>query len=199
IEDGGVRQRGSRPGTVGHPIPGVSVKVVDPATGEALPHGHEGMLLIKGPNLMLGYLNDREATSRVIRDGWYVTGDIASIGEDGFISILDRLSRFSKIGGEMVPHIKIEEALCQVLMTECAVTAVEDAERGERLVVFYTKKELTGQDAWKALASSELPRLWIPKRDSFFHVEELPLTATGKLDLKRIKAMAVEMVTTLKA
>ena len=199
IEDGGVRQRGSRPGTVGHPIPGVSVKVVDPATGEALPHGHEGMLLIKGPNLMLGYLNDREATSRVIRDGWYVTGDIASLGEDGFISILDRLSRFSKIGGEMVPHIKIEEALCQVLMTECAVTAVEDAERGERLVVFYTKKELTGQDAWKALASSELPRLWIPKRDSFFHVEELPLTATGKLDLKRIKAMAVEMVTTLKA
>jgi len=194
IEDGGIRQRGSRPGTVGHPIPGVSVKVIDRATGEALPHGAEGMLLIKGPNLMMGYLNDREATSRVIKDGWYVTGDIASIGEDGFISILDRVSRFSKIGGEMVPHIKVEEALCRALLAECAVTAVEDSERGERLVAFYTKKELTGQDAWKALAATELPRLWLPKRDSFFYVEELPLTATGKIDLKRIKAMALEMV-----
>ncbi|OGP18624.1 MAG: hypothetical protein A2V21_306975 [Deltaproteobacteria bacterium GWC2_55_46] len=194
VEDRGIRQQGRKPGSVGHPIPGVSAKVVDPATGETLPPGHEGMLYVKGPNLMLGYLDDPEATSRVIRDGWYVTGDIASIAEDGFITILDRMARFSKIGGEMVPHIKVEEAMSTALGAECAVTAVEDPGRGERLVAFYTKKGLSAQDVWARLAATDLPRLWIPKRENFYFIEELPQTAAGKVDLKKIKAMAAERV-----
>lgn len=193
IEHGGVRQRGSRTGTVGHPIPGVSAKVVNPETGMELPPGGEGMLLVKGPNLMLGYLGDPETTSRVLRNGWYVTGDIASIGEDGFITILDRLARFSKIGGEMIPHIRIEEALANALSSDCVVTAVPDMARGERLVAFYTKKDTAPEEAWKALADTDLPRLWLPKRDSFFFIEELPVTATGKTDMKRIRGLAAEL------
>ncbi len=122
-ERGAERQTGAKPGTVGHPVPGVAVKVVDPETGERMPAGKEGLLLVKGPNRMLGYLGQPEKTAEVIRDGWYVTGDIACLDDDGFMRITDRLSRFSKIAGEMVPHLKIEEAI-QPIIGEfaCAVT-----------------------------------------------------------------------------
>ena len=193
IEDGSVRQQGRKSGTVGHPIPGVSVKVIDPETGEQLPPGTGGMLLVKGPSLMLGYYKDPEATDRVMRDGWYVTGDIASVGEDGFLTILDRVSRFSKIGGEMVPHLRIEEALATVLGCDCAVTSVEDKIRGERIYAFYTRGDLSPNDAWSMLAATGLPRLWLPRRDNIIRVDELPAGPTGKLDLKKIKTMALEL------
>ncbi len=101
-----VQQTGSKPGSVGHPIPGVAAKVVDRETGEGPLLGREGLLLLKGPSMMAGYLNQPDRTAEVLRDGWYVTGDIATMDEDGFITITDRLSRFSKIGGEMVPHLE---------------------------------------------------------------------------------------------
>ena len=100
-----------REGTVGRPMPGVSAKIPHLETGEELGPGQSGMLLIKGPNVMQGYLGRPDLTAEVIRDGWYVTGDVAMIDEDGFIKITGRESRFSKIGGEMVPHIQIEETL----------------------------------------------------------------------------------------
>ena len=102
---------GVREGTVGRPIPGVSAKVVHPETWQEMPKGQPGMLLVIGPNVMKGYLDQPEATAKVIRDGWYITGDLATIDAEGFITITGRESRFSKIGGEMVPHILIEEAL----------------------------------------------------------------------------------------
>ena len=100
-------QIGTKHGTVGLPIPGVAVRIVDPETLGAgiitpLPPGQEGMLLVKGPNRMLGYLNDPARTAQVFQDGWYITGDMAKLDEEGFLSITDRLSRFSKVGGEMV-------------------------------------------------------------------------------------------------
>jgi acyl-[acyl-carrier-protein]-phospholipid O-acyltransferase/long-chain-fatty-acid--[acyl-carrier-protein] ligase len=104
----GFRQVGAKRGHIGHPLPGVSVRIVDPETREPLPAGAAGLLLVRGPNVMLGYLGKPEKTSEVLLDGWYVTGDIAAEDEDGFLTITDRLSRFSKIGGEMVPHIKVE-------------------------------------------------------------------------------------------
>ena len=110
-EDKSIVQTGHKAGKVGQPIPGVAAKVVDPDTGEVLPYDVEGLLLIKGANVMKGYLNNPQLTDEVIKDGWYTTGDVAMIDADGFIKITDRLSRFSKIGGEMVPHIKIEEKL----------------------------------------------------------------------------------------
>ncbi len=192
VEYNGLRQKGSERGTVGHPIPGVSVRVVAIETGQSLSSGKEGLLLVKGPNLMKGYLNQPDKTAQAIKDGWYITGDIASIGEDGFIKITDRLSRFSKIGGEMVPHIKIEETLAGVIGCDCAITAIADEGRGERIVAFYTG-DTSPAEVWERLCKTELPKLWIPKREALFRVGSIPVTATGKVDLMKVKALALEM------
>src|SRR5262249_25617095 len=109
----GFRQVGGKRGKIGHPLPGMCVRIIEPETSAPLPPGQPGLLLVHGPNVMKGYLALPEKTAEVLRDGWYVTGDVAALDEDGFLQITDRLSRFSKIGGEMVPHIKVEEALHQ--------------------------------------------------------------------------------------
>lgn len=193
VTHGREHQKGLCSGTVGHPIPGVTVKVVDLNTGETLPAGEEGLLLVKGPNLMLGYLQQPEKTAAVVQDGWYHTGDIACIDDEGFIRITDRLSRFSKIAGEMVPHLKIEEAVNAVLETgNGAVTAIPDEQKGERLVVFYTDPALCPEEVWRRLNESALPKLWIPKRENLYFIEALPILGTGKLDLRTLKAMALE-------
>jgi acyl-[acyl-carrier-protein]-phospholipid O-acyltransferase/long-chain-fatty-acid--[acyl-carrier-protein] ligase len=191
---GGVeKQIGHKPGSVGHPIPGVAVKVIDPDTELPLPCGREGLLLVKGPNCMLGYLGQPELTAQAFRDEWYVTGDIAAIDEDGFIRITDRLSRFSKIGGEMVPHVKIEEAINQVLGNSAVVvTALPDEQRGEKLIAFYTQNGISRDELWNRLNRSELPKLWIPKRENLYWLESLPLLGSGKIDLKQIKLLAYE-------
>lgn len=193
VEESGERYTGRKPGTVGHPIPGVAAKIIDPETGENLDSGREGLLLVKGPNRMIGYLGQPEMTAEVFRDGWYVTGDIASIDEDGFIRITDRLSRFSKIGGEMVPHIKVEEAINPILGDEiCAVTSIPDEQKGERLIVFYTQKEIPPEELWDKLNQTDLPKLWIPKKGNLYQIDTIPLLGTGKVDLKKIKAIAEE-------
>jgi acyl-[acyl-carrier-protein]-phospholipid O-acyltransferase/long-chain-fatty-acid--[acyl-carrier-protein] ligase len=149
--------------------------------------------LVKGPNRMLGYLGDAEKTKEVLRGGWYVTGDIASIDDDGFIRITDRLSRFSKIGGEMVPHIKVEEAVHRILGDQsCVVVSVPDEQKGERLVVLYVRKESAPEEIWSRLNQTDLPKLWIPRRDNFFPVAEIPLLGSGKVDLKKAKAIALQ-------
>jgi acyl-[acyl-carrier-protein]-phospholipid O-acyltransferase/long-chain-fatty-acid--[acyl-carrier-protein] ligase len=196
VADGAVRQQGHKPGTVGHPIPGVAARLVDPETGEALPADREGLLLVKGPSRMLGYLNDPGRTAAALRDGWYVTGDIAAIGNDGFIRITDRLARFSKIGGEMVPHGRIEEIMSGLAgVGACVVTAVADAQKGERLVAFYTAADGVSPDGlWQGLSASGLPKLWLPKPQNIYRLEALPTLATGKVDLRRVKQLAQEQV-----
>ncbi len=187
-----VTQIGHKAGKVGQPIPGVVVKTVDPDTSVLKGVNEAGLLLVKGANVMKGYLNKPDKTSEVIKDGWYCTGDIATIDEDGFIHITDRLSRFSKIGGEMVPHIKIEENIMEVLgATEavCSVTAVSDEKKGERLVVIYSI-DIDVDQVWEALSKKGLPNLWIPRKDNFFKVDAIPLLGSGKVDLKKVKETA---------
>ncbi len=187
-------------GTVGRPVPGVAAKVVDPESGRELGPDQSGMLWITGPNVMKGYLGQSDKTADVIRDGWYMTGDLATIDVDGFITITGRESRFSKIGGEMVPHLQIEEALANLLGTDeehaisVAVTAVPDERKGERLVVL-----LTPSDSHKSpdqlcheLSQMGLPNLYIPSPDSFVEVDRIPILGTGKLDLKRMRTIAEE-------
>jgi acyl-[acyl-carrier-protein]-phospholipid O-acyltransferase / long-chain-fatty-acid--[acyl-carrier-protein] ligase len=192
VADAGVRQRGSQAGTVGHPLPGVVAKVVDPATGEGPIIGADGLLLVNGPNRMLGYFGDPERTNEVLRDGWYVTGDIACIDEAGFVTITDRLSRFSKIAGEMVPHMRVEEQIQSLLDANhtCAVTAVPDDTRGERLVAFFTDPLVTPSELWERLCRTDLPRLWLPKRDDLRFVEQIPTLGTGKVDLRAVRKLA---------
>ncbi|TAN62130.1 MFS transporter [bacterium] len=192
-----VRQTGHKPGTVGHAIPGVVAKVVD-ADGNRLGANKAGLLMVKGHSVMAGYFdeNTKKAVKhdRISDDGWYDTGDVASIDEDGFIKIVDRLARFSKIGGEMAPHLKIEEAVQEVIGVSgvCVVTAVPDEQKGERLVVFYTSKSHTPEEIWSALQRGSLPKLWIPKRESMYFIEQIPLNATGKVELRKLKEMAIE-------
>ena len=193
VVHGNEKQIGNKPGTVGHPIPGVTVKVVDPETEQPLAPGEEGLLLVKGPNLMLGYLGQPHLTEQALRGGWYVTGDIASVDEDGFIRITDRLSRFSKIGGEMVPHMKIEEVINGVLGSAASVvTAIPDEQRGEKLIAFYAQNGIKKEELWEKLNQSELPKLWIPKRENLHLIDSIPLLGSGKVDLKKVKAMALK-------
>jgi acyl-[acyl-carrier-protein]-phospholipid O-acyltransferase/long-chain-fatty-acid--[acyl-carrier-protein] ligase len=196
VPDGAAGQRGTKAGTVGHPLPGVVARVVDPETGAPLEPDQPGLLLVKGGNRMLGYLKQPELDREVIRDdGWYVTGDIAAIDEDGFITVTDRLARFSKIGGEMVPHLKIEEIICRILDDQgCIVTAAPDESKGEKLVAFYTKKDVAPQELWSKLNDSDLPKLWIPKRENLRPIDALPVLGTGKVNLREIKRMAQEGV-----
>jgi acyl-[acyl-carrier-protein]-phospholipid O-acyltransferase/long-chain-fatty-acid--[acyl-carrier-protein] ligase len=191
----GFRQVGGKRGHIGHPLPGVSVRIVDPDTREPLPAGTAGLLLVRGPNVMKGYLGRPEKTAEVLQDGWYVTGDIASEDEDGFLTITDRLSRFSKIGGEMVPHIKVEERLHELAGAtdqRFVVTAVPDGKKGERLVVLHTLPPEELKSVLERLGEAGLPNLWTPRPNQFFSVEDLPHLGTGKLDLRRIKEMALE-------
>jgi acyl-[acyl-carrier-protein]-phospholipid O-acyltransferase/long-chain-fatty-acid--[acyl-carrier-protein] ligase len=191
-------QADCKEGTVGRPVPGVSAKVTHLDTGEVLGVDQPGMLWIKGPNVMKGYLGRPDLTGEAIKDGWYLTGDVAVIDEDGFIRITGRESRFSKIGGEMVPHLKIEEALHTAIgATEedgqkFVVTAVPDPKKGERLIVIHTAIDRTPDELCKALAAAGLPNIFIPGTDSFHQVEELPMLGSGKLDLKAIKQLALE-------
>lgn len=192
------QQQSCREGTVGQPLPGVSARVVDLETGQDLGTDKSGMLLVKGPNVMKGYLEQPEKTAEVIRDGWYVTGDIAVVDAEGFIRITGRESRFSKIGGEMVPHIRIEEALGKVLALDdeepkVVVTAVPDVKKGERVVVLHTGLEKPPEEICRELAAAGLPPIWIPSPDSFAQVEEIPVLGSGKVDLKRVKQMALQI------
>jgi acyl-[acyl-carrier-protein]-phospholipid O-acyltransferase / long-chain-fatty-acid--[acyl-carrier-protein] ligase len=196
----GFRQTGAKRGKIGHPLPGVSVRIADPETLALLPLGQAGLLLVAGPNIMQGYLGKPEKTAEVLRDGWYVTGDIASLDEDGFIEITDRLSRFSKIGGEMVPHIKIEEKLHELAeATEqtFVVTAVPDEKKGERLIVLHNLPEEKLKGVLDKLGNCGLPNLWLPRPNQFFHTSEFPHLGTGKLDLRRIRDLAVSFMQAL--
>lgn len=196
VEVGGVRQYGAKEGSVGHPVPGVVIRVVDPESGTELKPGEPGLMLVKGPNVMLGYLGRPDKTAEAVRDGWYVTGDIGVMDDDGFIRITDRLSRFSKIGGEMVPHGAVEDELHNRLGQNgvVAVTAVPDEKKGERLVVVYTREAADAETLQRHMAESPLPNLWKPGRDCYVPVDALPILGTGKLDLKGIKEIALAAV-----
>jgi acyl-[acyl-carrier-protein]-phospholipid O-acyltransferase / long-chain-fatty-acid--[acyl-carrier-protein] ligase len=201
--------QGVKEGTVGMPLPGIRVKVVDLDTGEDLGPNKSGMLLVAGPNVMKGYFGRPDLTAEVMREGrrggqagtaaplrWYVTGDVAVIDDDGFVSITGRISRFSKLAGEMVPHIRVEEAILEALGLDednlkIAVTSVPDEKKGERLVVLYTELGRGPEEICRLLAAGGLPPLWIPSADSFRRVTEIPVLGTGKLDLKRVKDVAL--------
>ncbi|HEV2329546.1 MAG TPA: acyl-[ACP]--phospholipid O-acyltransferase [Verrucomicrobiae bacterium] len=192
----GFRQVGGKHGKIGHPLPGMAVRIVDPDSLAPVADGQSGLLLVRGPNIMQGYLGQLQKTAEVLRDGWYVTGDIANQDEDGFLQITDRLSRFSKIGGEMVPHIKVEEKLHELAgVTEqtFVVTGVPDQKKGERLVVLYRLPADQLSGCIEKLTQCDLPNIWKPRPDQFYQVEKFPYLGTGKLDLREVKNMAEKL------
>ena len=193
---GGKAVAGNRSGTVGRLMPGTSAKTVHHETRADLPFGSEGVVCVKGPQVMLGYLDRPDATAEVLRDGWYSTGDLGHVDQDGFLSITGRLSRFSKIGGEMVPHEPVENAiheLAGISDDDLAVTSMPDPKRGERLVVVHTAQLGTSpEEVVRRLQDGPMPKLWVPSAEHFVAVEEIPKLGTGKLDLSRLRELARE-------
>lgn len=183
-------------GTVGKPLPDVSVRVVDRLTGDTLGPNQEGLLHASGPNVMVGYLDRPDLTAQVLQNGWYNTGDVAKLDEEGFITITGRESQFSKIGGEMVPHLLIEETIASILgdtgndEVHATVTAIPDDRKGERLVVIHSALPLTPDQISGNLRERGLPPLYIPSPDSFVEVEAMPVLPTGKVDLREIREIA---------
>ena len=180
-------------GSVGRPVNGIAVRFLDPTTGEVLPCGEVGLLEIRGANVFMGYLDAEQSSKAMTPDGWYRTGDLARLDEDGFLHLAGRLSRFSKIGGEMVPHGTVEEALRKVMgLTDAvelkvAVASMADPLKGEQLVVLHAE-DVDVEAVRAALAAEGLANLWIPK--VFKKVPGIPILGTGKLDLHKLRELA---------
>jgi len=140
-------------------------------------------------------LNLPEKTAEVLQNGWYNTGDIVTIDADGFITITDRLSRFSKIGGEMVSHLLIEETcMKQMNLKEPAVAVIglPDEKKGEQLILFYVKDKVNPEELYKKLAESGLPKLYLPKRENMLGIDEIPYLGSGKADILKLRRLVQE-------
>ena len=192
-EDFGYFSTGSRRGAIGKLFPGMRAKILHPATLEELSFGEQGLLAMEGPNVFAGYLNNPRATQASLQDGWLVTGDLARIDEDGFLYIDGRVSRFSKIGGEMVPHATVEASINNALgladtdVPLIAISSRLDEGKGEALVLL-SATDITLADAKEALRKAGISNLWHPKY--LVQVDKIPLLPSGKLDLKRISDLA---------
>ncbi|MEM9281818.1 MAG: AMP-binding protein [Verrucomicrobiota bacterium] len=182
-------------GSVGQFIPGVAVRISDPDTHEPLPLHESGMIWVKGANIFEGYLNQPEKTESVMQNGWFMTGDIGRLDEDGFLYIEGRLSRFSKIGGEMVPHETVEDHINKAAgLTDderrIAVVGVPDEAKGEALILLSSDPDIDLQELRVKLTEAGIPALWIPKK--LVDVEAIPILASGKLDIKGCEVLAKE-------
>ncbi len=188
-------QAGKRVGSVGRMMPGMTARIVDPETGAELPPTQQGIVLFRGANVFEGYLDDPEKTRNAFRDGWFVTGDLGRFDNDGFLFIEGRLTRFSKIGGEMVPHGTLENKILLVFGWEqsegltITVVGVPDAAKGEALVLL-TTRDVTVDELRTRLTEAGVPNLWVPK--IVRRVDKIPILGTGKTDLKGCRELAMQ-------
>jgi len=195
-------QVGNKPGTVGLPVPGSSFKIVDPESFEPLPTGEEGMILIGGTQIMKGYLGDPEKTASVIKEiggiRWYVTGDKGRLDADGFLTIVDRYSRFAKVGGEMVSLGMVEQEIGKIISEEekIAVTAVPDAKKGEALILLF-EGEREVEEVMSQIGTLGMNPLFVPSKA--FRVDEIPVLGTGKSDFKGTKKLAASLNNRIKS
>ncbi len=188
----------SRSGSVGQLLPGIAIRITDPTTDEELTIDSQGMIWLKGANIFQGYLGKPEKTAEILVDGWFQTGDVGRIDDDGFLHIEGRISRFSKIGGEMVPHETIESAINKVLGLDAeserriAVVGVPDPQKGEAIILLSALGNTTIErdciDLRYKLLEEGIPSLWCPK--TIITVPEIPVLASGKLDIKRCETLA---------
>jgi acyl-[acyl-carrier-protein]-phospholipid O-acyltransferase/long-chain-fatty-acid--[acyl-carrier-protein] ligase len=195
VEVDGMFQAGFREGSVGRLLPNLCARVVDPDSGTDIAVDTPGVLLIKGPSVMLGYWKAPELTAKVLVDGWYHTGDVVRIDADDFIFIKDRLSRFSKIAGEMVSHTAVETALHDALgckPDQLAIVGRADEKRGEQLVVIFDQSLGSAEGLWKQCLASSIPNLWRPAQSDWIALEKIPFLPTGKLDLGALKKLAAQ-------
>jgi acyl-[acyl-carrier-protein]-phospholipid O-acyltransferase / long-chain-fatty-acid--[acyl-carrier-protein] ligase len=189
-------QVGHRLGSVGRLVAGMTAKIINPDTGEEIEPTSTGMILLKGPNVFNGYLNDPQKSAEALAPGgWFLTGDLARFDDDGFLFIEGRQSRFSKIGGEMVPHVTIEQRIIEAFdikaedASHIVVMGIPDVAKGEALVLL-TAMDIDPAALREKLAALGLPNLWIPK--IVHRIEAIPTLGSGKIDLKACKKLALE-------
>jgi len=191
-----------RSGSVGQFLAGIAVKITDAATDEECDINKSGIIWLKGSNIFSGYLNNQEKTDEVFEDKWFKTGDVGRVDEDGFLHIEGRISRFSKIGGEMVPHETLEAAIIETLGLDqederkVAVVGVPDEKKGEAIVLLscVTPIETASQeciDLRYKLLDAKIPSLWCPRE--ILPVSEIPILASGKLDIKGCENLVAEL------
>ncbi len=188
----------SRNGTVGQLLPGIAIRITDPTTDDHLSIDQQGMIWLKGANIFQGYLGKPDKSAEVLVDGWFKTGDVGRVDDEGFLHIEGRISRFSKIGGEMVPHETIESAINKALGLDAeserriAVVGVPDPQKGEAIVLLSALDNTTIErdciDLRYKLLEQGIPSLWCPK--TIIPVPEIPVLASGKLDIKRCETLA---------
>ena len=198
VERDSVGLPSSRNGSVGQLLPGLAIRITDPATELEVPINRQGIIWFKGSNVFKGYLNDPKKSAEVLSDGWFRTGDVGRVDDDGFLYIEGRLSRFSKIAGEMVPHETVEAAINKVLGLDSeaerriAVVGVPDEQKGEAILLLSTiagpALEQECIDLRYKLLDEGLSSLWCPKR--ILPVSEIPVLASGKLDIKSCEVLA---------
>jgi acyl-[acyl-carrier-protein]-phospholipid O-acyltransferase/long-chain-fatty-acid--[acyl-carrier-protein] ligase len=188
------REPEKRSGSVGHLLTGMRARITQPSTGEVLPVNRRGILEVQGANVFNGYLHDKESTAKVFRDKWFVTGDLARIDSDNYVFIEGRISRFSKLGGEMVPHGRVEQIIAECFQLDdaesplVAVTGVSDDVKGEALVLL-AAVEIRPNVLRERLLREGIPNLWIPR--IILRVDAIPSLASGKLDLQALNALAL--------
>lgn len=188
-------ETGNRPDRLGRVLPGMAIRIIDPDTGKILPPGEEGLIHIKGPNVMHGYLNREDLTNEAIQHGWYNTGDMGVLDEDGFFSITGRLSRFCKIGGEMVSLAIVEKALREAFglkPDQLVALRLQDERKGERIAVAYCAQQLKQETIQQGLSAVNIPNLWKPKASDWSHVDSIPLLGTGKIDYRAIGTLTAQ-------
>lgn len=188
----------SRNGSVGQMLPGLAIRITDPGDEKDIPIDQQGIIWFKGSNVFSGYLKDPQRSAEVLSDGWFRTGDVGRVDADGFLYIEGRISRFSKIAGEMVPHETVEAAVNKVLGLDgeserrIAVVGVPDEQKGEAILLLSTiagpALEQECIDLRYKLLDDGLSSLWCPKR--IVPVSEIPVLASGKLDIKSCEALA---------
>jgi acyl-[acyl-carrier-protein]-phospholipid O-acyltransferase/long-chain-fatty-acid--[acyl-carrier-protein] ligase len=186
-------------GSVGQLLPGIAIRLTDPVTNAPVPLNLPGIIILKGPNIFPGYLRDTKRTNEALTtDGWFKTGDVGFLDADGFLHIQGRISRFSKIAGEMVPHETLEAAINKVLGLDTeterkiAIVGVPDEKKGEAIILLST---IAGQaleqeciDLRYKLLDEGITSLWCPRQ--IIPVKEIPLLASGKLDIKCCQELA---------
>jgi len=185
----------NRPGTVGRAFSGTEFRIVDPDSLDPIPTGEDGLILIGGPQIMQGYLKMPEKTAEAIEIiddyRWYRTGDKGHLDEDGFLTIVDRYSRFAKIGGEMISLTTVEEEIldaCNDKDLEIAATCLPDQVKGEKIVLLSTT-DLNKDELKKLLTEANINPLYHPAK--VLNVEEIPKLGSGKNDYGATKKIAL--------
>lgn len=190
----------TRGGSVGQMLPGIAIRLTNPATEKPIALDQQGLIWLKGANVFGGYLNNPKKSEEVLKDGWFLTGDVGRMDEDGFLFIEGRISRFSKIGGEMVPHETLEAEITKALGLDqeterkIAIVGIPDAQKGEAIILISTVAGVALEqeciDLRYKLMDAGIPSLWCPKR--IVPVTDIPILASGKLDIKGCIERAIE-------